>query len=121
MSGRLIQFHFHEWHLPLNEIQWKILQYCFILETGFLMHNKKGPWHETKGDFGGAELRGPSEPPYLQEEMPSVNKGPFVKNEKTEEALFWRRLGVWGRGRLPLGVCSLTLLVKEWLSGKGRD
>lgn len=59
-----------------------------MLEIGFLLWNEKGPWHETEGDFGGAELRGPSNHPYLQEEMRSISKELFVKHEKTEEALF---------------------------------
>lgn len=45
--------------------------------------------------FGGAELKGPSEHPCLQEEMQSINKEPFVKHEKTEEALFWGEDHLW--------------------------
>lgn len=51
---------------------------------------RKASWHKTKGCFGGAELRGPSKHPYLQEEMLSVNKELFIE-PGSQKALFWGR------------------------------
>lgn len=70
---------------------------------------RKGPWHKTKGYFGGAELRGPSKHPYLQEEILSVNKELFIEPE-SQKALFW--------GRQLAGIYSITMTIKEWLSWK---
>lgn len=55
---------------------------------------RKGLWQKTKGDFRGTELRGPSERPYFQEEMLSINKELFIEHEKQRkpssgEDSFW--------------------------------
>lgn len=70
---------------------------------------RKASWHKTKGYFGGAELRGPSKHPYLQEEMLSVNKELFIE-PGSQKALFW--------GRQLAGIYSITMTIKEWLSWK---
>lgn len=44
---------------------------------------RKGPWHKTKGNFGGAELED-SEYPHLREEMLSISKELFIEQEKQE-------------------------------------
>lgn len=73
---------------------------------------RKGPWHKTKGNFGGAELED-SEYPHLREEMLSISKELFIEQEKQRKPLL-------GGRHLP-GVYSLTMLGKQWLSQKGRD
>lgn len=75
------------YNLPPDQIGRKILQYCFILEIGFLLCNEKGPWNETKGSFGGAELSGPSEHPCLLEEIRSIKSYLLMREEQSRPFL----------------------------------